>query len=63
MLQTWCSHEMHFCYLVAVKNFFLICSWGFLSQKVFISKKINDIPTIILNLLKRDKVTWMKKIE
>ena len=36
---------------------------GLLGQKNYVSKKGNDIPSIIFNLLKRDKAIWTKKIE
>ena len=43
----------------AIKNLFFV----FLAQKNYQQKQGNDIPTIILNLLKRDKVTWTKRIQ
>ena len=43
----------------AIKNLFV-----FLAQsKFYVQEQGNDIPTIILNLLKWDKVTWTERIE
>ena len=44
----------------AIKNLFFAL---FSTKKIYQQKQGNDIRTIILNLLKRDKVTWTKRIE
>ena len=45
----------------AIKNLFVLFFLGL--KQIHQQTQLSDIPTIILNLRKRDKVTWTNRIE